>query len=457
MKKEKLFLTDRLEKPTTDPFHSIDAHNFDLYQTLSENVDSGGRPTFDDIQFIKLTDKYGRNVFRWTLAHYITREKPDFPFKTWTDGQVINKFQSLVTHDWTKWISKRSKEDVLEKYDDYKYSYKEYGLGVIDAPPSYNSISDSFMNPLRLACSSYGFKSPVERWNNGDNIWGVFGPVWRGINDTCDLNSITYLGAFRLGTYIATQFKPTVAKAIYDMTDAKTVLDTSMGWGDRLTGFYTSKATHYIGCDPNPNTFKVYEKMIKFYDKLTGGKKTVDIYRCGAEDLWKNHEIRHGKKLENIDCAFTSPPYFSTERYNEGGEHEEDQSWAKFNEYDKWRDDFYLPVNRNSFDSLSENGVLMVNILDPKIKGKRYRSGDELVDMLKDNFLGQVGMRIQQRSMGVAKFSKVDENGKTVHDKEAMNDYMKKVYIENVWCFSKDKTRDIFKHTRTATLEDFFV
>ena len=40
--------------------------------------------------------------------------------------------------------------------------------------------------------------------------------------------------SFRLGTYIATQFKPIVAKTIYDMSDAKTVLDTSMGWGDRL-------------------------------------------------------------------------------------------------------------------------------------------------------------------------------------------------------------------------------
>ena len=240
---------------------------------------------------------------------------------------------------------------MLEKYDDYKYPYSEWGLGVIDAPPTYNSISDSFMNHLRLACGSYGFKSPVQRWNEGDNIWGAFGPIWRGINDTCDLNHITYLGAFRLGTYIATQFKPTVAKTIYEMTDAKTVLDTSMGWGDRLTGFYTSNAIHYIGCDPNPNTFKVYKEMIKFYDKLTGGKKTVDIYRCGAEDLWIEYEKRHGKKLENIDCAFTSPPYFSTEKYNEGGEHEQDQSWAKFNEYDKWRDEFYLPVNSNSINS----------------------------------------------------------------------------------------------------------
>ena len=171
------------------------------------------------------------------------------------------------------------------------------------------------MNHLRLECGSYGFKSPVQRWNEGDNIWGAFGPIWRGINDTCDLNHITYLGAFRLGTYIATQFKPTVAKTIYEMTNAKTVLDTSMGWGDRLAGFYASNATHYIGCDPNPNTFKIYEEMIKFFNTLTGNKKTTQIYNCGAEDLpWDD--------INNIDCAFTSPPYFCTERYNEGGEKE---------------------------------------------------------------------------------------------------------------------------------------
>ena len=60
------------------------------------------------------------------------------------------------------------------------------------------------------------------------------------------------------------------------MTNAKTVLDTSMGWGDRLTAFYSSDATHYIGCDPNPNVYERYKKMIKFYDELTNlGKKTV--------------------------------------------------------------------------------------------------------------------------------------------------------------------------------------
>ena len=301
------------------------------------------------------------------------------------------------------------------------------------------------MNDLRMACGSYGFKSPIERWNEGDNIWGAFGPIWRGVNDSKSLLPETYTMAFRLGTYIATQFKPIVAKTFYEMCDAKTVLDTSMGWGDRLTAFYASNATHYIGCDPNPNTFKRYKKMIEFYDKLTGGKKTVQMYRCGAEDLpWD--------KIKNVDCAFTSPPYFSTERYNEGGEHEEDQSWSRYDTYEKWRDNFYLQVSQKSFESLSDRGFLMVNILDPKVKGKRYHSGDDLVNSLKEHFIGQIGMRIMQRPQGKAVFS--DDEGK--FDKQKLNEFMNKIYIENVWCFGKDKNFDLFRHTKTGTLEEFF-
>ena len=122
----KKFLPERLNLPLTDPFHSVDEYNEELYKFLSENLDEGGRPTLDDIQFVKTTNKYGRMVFRRTLADYITREKPDFPFKTWTEEEVIKKFQGLVSYDWTKWISKRNKEDVLEKYDDYKYPYSEW-------------------------------------------------------------------------------------------------------------------------------------------------------------------------------------------------------------------------------------------------------------------------------------------------------------------------------------------
>ena len=415
----------------------------ELYDLLHKCADSTGLPVMSRPLFLDTIEKYGKEDFRRALADFITQEKPPYPLHEFDQNKVIKTFHKLKKADWTNYIMSSEKE-VIEKYDDYKYPYSKYGLGVIQAPPSFNYVSDSFMNDLRMQCNSYGYKAPVTRWNDGDNLWGAFGPIFRGVNDHQELTPRTYTMSFRLGTYIATQFKPIVAKVIYEMTNAKTVLDTSMGWGDRLTGFYASNATHYIGCDPNPNTFARYKEMIKFFDKLTGGKKTVQMYNCGAEDLPWN-------EIENVDCAFTSPPYFSTERYNEGGEKEELQSWAKFNEYEKWRDDFYLPVAHNSFNSLSKNGVMMVNILDPKIKGKRYRSGDELVDSLRETFLGQIGMRIMQRPQGASVFK--DEDGN--FDKNAMDEFMDKSYIENVWCFARDTTTDLFAATRRGTLEDF--
>ena len=412
----------------------------ELYEILKRSVRSNGVPLFNKEQFALIVHNYGKEEFHKTLAEFITKEKPPYPLKEFNIHKVVKTFNKLKVVNFANYISTSNKE-VLEKYDDYKYPYSKYGLGIIKGPNTFNYVSNYFMNEERLKCGSYGFKAPITRWDEGDNIWDALGSMFR-LHKQIKLK--TYEDSIRLGTYIATQFKPIVAKVIYEMTDAKTVLDTSMGWGDRLTGFYTSSATHYIGCDPNPNTFKIYKEMIKFYDNLTGGQKTTQIYNCGAEDLpWD--------EINNVDCAFTSPPYFSTERYNEGGDKEELQSWAKFNEYEKWRDEFFLPVAENSFNSLSENGVLMVNILDPKIKKKRYRSGDELVESLKDNFLGQVGMRIMQRPQGKNVFK--DKDGK--FDKDAMQEYMKKIYIENIWCFSKNKDTDILNIQERPTLEKF--
>ena len=81
------------------------------------------------------------------------------------------------------------------------------------------------------------------------------------------------MSAFRLGTYIATQFKPIVAKCVYEMTDAKRVLDTSCGWGDRLAGFFASNAEEYYGCDPNPNTYMRYTEQIDRYNRLLSKPK----------------------------------------------------------------------------------------------------------------------------------------------------------------------------------------
>jgi len=415
---------------------------------LSKYADENKLPVMDQQTFETVTNDLGKEKFRELLAEYIAEVRPKFPLKQISADVMRQAFKSLQKQDVWQYVKpvEQIDKNVKEKYDDYKYNFKDHGLGIIDAPSIYNDVSNYFHQHLRLNCSSFGFKAPMDVWQNGTakDIWRCLGPIWRGINSMKpveiegktelrggSLTDKSYISAFRLGTYIATQFKPNVAKTIYQMTNAKRVLDTSCGWGDRLAGFFASDATEYIGCDPNPNTFKQYLKQIETYNSFLSTPKKVTIYNCGAEDLpWD--------KIDNIDCAFTSPPYFSTERYNEGGEKEENQSWFKFDEYSKWRDDFYLPVAKKSMERSKH---MFVNIMDPNIKNKRYYSSDELVDSLKDNFVGQIGMRIMQRP----------KSDKLFESEEEKAEFMNRIYIENVWCFSKEKL-DYFRHSRRATL-----
>ena len=428
----------------------------DLYNRLITAATDGKLPILTSTIFEKMNAEYGKEKMRTHLADYIASERPVFPLKEITNSDMRTSFGRLKKFDTSTICipNEQVEKEVFEKYDDYKYPYSEYGLGLINGASTFNDISNYFMQDLRLECSSYGFRAPKEVWENGDAyaIWKCLGPIWRGINDVKltkikeldgteteklvggRLDEKSYISAFRLGTYIATQFKPVVAKAIYDITNAKTVLDTSCGWGDRLAGFFASDAEEYYGCDPNPNTYQRYQEQIATYNKLLPTPKKVQIWNCGAEDLPYH-------KLPNIDVAFTSPPYFSTEQYNKGGDKQELQSWHKFNEYNKWRDDFYLSVAEKTMEV---SKFMFVNIMDPKIHGVRYRSGDELVDKFRDKFLGQIGMRIMQRPKSDTLFK----------DEQEKADFMNKMFIENVWCFGPET--DLFKNSRKATLDEFF-
>ena len=430
--------------------------NNTLYSRLLAAARYDKLPILDNKTFESMNAEYGKEEMRKNLADYIATERPVFPLIEISEDDMRNTFKRLRKFDTNSICIPREQveKEVFEKYDDYDYPYSKYGLGLINGGSNFNKISNYFMQDLRLECSSYGHRAPKEVWENGDAyaIWKCLGPIWRGINKVHPvkvtqtdgtikeelkggaLTGACIVEAFRLGSYVATQFKPVVAKAIYDMTNAKRVLDTSCGWGDRLAGFFASDAEEYYGCDPNPNTYARYNEQISKYNKLLSKPKKVTIWRCGAEDLPYH-------KLPNIDCAFTSPPYFATEEYNKGGEFQEDQSWSKFNEYDKWRDDFYLPVAKKS---MAVSKFLFINIMDPKIKGTRYRSSDELVNKFKDSFMGQIGMRIMQRP----------KSDKLFEDDKAKADFMNKMFIENVWCFGP-KT-DLFKHSRKGNLDEFF-
>jgi hypothetical protein len=153
--------------------------------------------------------------------------------------------------------------DVLEKYDDYKYPFSVYGNGLIQFGHYYNDISNIFQQENRYSCGSYGFAAPLEIWKDEQLLRKMNYTFWRLGNKSVGLHN--WRGSFRLGAYVATQFKPHVAKTIYDLTKAKSVMDTSCGWGDRLAAFYASNAYEYYGCDPNEKVFETYKNRTNFY------------------------------------------------------------------------------------------------------------------------------------------------------------------------------------------------
>ena len=431
----------------------------DVQEYLTSKVDKDegqGLPILSEEDWAYIHSEISRDQFREEISKWIVTNKPPYPRKISIQNpqKANNKFLDLCTKNMDKHIiPKERTKDVLEKFDDYQRPYETHGLGVIDCGAEYNIVSDYFMYEERMKCGSTHSSSPMEKWVDEKQLVPLFKYFYRMGNKQLQLG--TYIGAFRFGSYLATQFKPTVAKCVYTMTQSKKVLDTSCGWGDRLTAFYaTPKAEEYVGCDPNGDVWKKYQDLCIHFEKLLSngtepkltvsdnvftseGVKKVTIYRSGAEDLPWN-------ELNDFDCTFTSPPYFATERYGEGGDFEDDQSWKKFGEYESWRDSFFIPVSENSYKSLKDGGYCMINILDPVVKGKRYRAGDDLIDHMEakynKSFIGQIGMRYMQRAKKLPK--------------EELDKFMAKCYIENVWVFRKgDKGVPLFN----SGLESFFV
>lgn len=425
----------------------------DIKTILLQSRDTRGIPNLNSQQWKQLNEQYDKETIIAALIEYVREYKPEPPINHVSEKDMIDCFYRLKKTPYKKFFLTREEtvNKVMEKYDDYGHPYSKCGLGVVQMGNSYIDVSNYFNQRLRMECDVYGFRSAHYRWRNAEDLRTVFLALWRLGND--HLDEYSFVVAFRLATYIATQFKPHVAKFIYDATGAKTVFDSSCGWGDRLAGFYCSNATYYFGCDPNPNTFEMYKKQCVMYEKLLGEtrlelKSTDDYFFCAGNkvvELWrKPAEDFDYSELPKIDCAFTSPPYFSTELYNAGGKHEEDQSWKRYDTYEKWRDNFYLPVNEKTFEHLSDGGIQIVNIQDPKVHNKRYYASDDLINALCTkyqhcSFLGQLGMRIMQRPKNIAK--------------SKMANHFEKMYIEPMWCFGKNRTS--FEVNRNGGLVDF--
>jgi SAM-dependent methyltransferase len=253
--------------------------------------------------------------------------------------------------------------------------------------PPGNAASNHFFHTVRLRTPKASAPSTWQKWKDSALRLQVFRRLLK-LRKVDYINSATIRLALHMTGATPVQFKPGVAKAVYELTQARDVLDLSMGWGDRLAGFCASSQTrYYTGIDPNPELHSLYQKQIGLY----GHGKQFDLRQGAAEDV----ALPDGR----FDLVFTSPPYFGVERYAAGTGNEAGQSWCRYPTAESWRAGFLRPVINRAWRALAPGGIMAINITDVVLDRERHllcRWLTEIVQAHPDaRFHFALGMRLQ--------------------------------------------------------------
>jgi hypothetical protein len=177
--------------------------------------------------------------------------------------------------------------------------------------------------------------------------------------------------SFRLFSDMASHFRPSVAKAIFEMYTPRSVYDFSSGWGDRFLGALASSSVcFYHANDPNTDLLQIYNDM---WTSLPHRKeytlhpfKYIFTNECAEEYIPNNAQY---------DMVFTSPPYFNVEKYIcSSSALTEKQCWKRYHSFEEWIDNFLQPAVKNAWSVLAPHGHLVLNIGD-------FAESNDLIDV----------------------------------------------------------------------------
>jgi hypothetical protein len=219
-----------------------------------------------------------------------------------------------------------------------------------------NDASNHFQQHNRWSVDGSVSPGPKRTWETKSFMTSLIGAAYSLKLEQIGKKELrTMIG---LRKYICSQFKPNVAKMFYEYLKAETVLDFSMGWGDRLAGAFASDSVkHYVGLDPRKENHSIYEKQRDFYTKHTSffeNPTKTNFYCSPAEDF------DYSEWDEYFDVAFTSPPYFSVERYS----HDDTQSWVRYKNIDMWNEQFLHKTLGKIIPTVKKGGLIAINIAD---------------------------------------------------------------------------------------------
>jgi 16S rRNA G966 N2-methylase RsmD len=276
------------------------------------------------------------------------RDAPvDFPYRSTFMPPVSDMFNRLKViaetppHDWER----KTDTTIAVVHRKFPEDYE-----------ATDSITDHFVEPVRIACRERGKLSPAAAWvemrDSGRKL-----PVDDRARRELVYNTTRGCNLFNgaLAAYLAGRFGG----------NGCDILDCTAGWGDRLIAAHAAGARSYTGWDTNPDLQAVYKKIGDTFKNETKWRVTLGPFEEEAERFKPG-----GNLASRFDVAFVCPPYFDIEVYQG-----KQTSTELHDTEQRWYDEFYIPTVRAAAGGIRPGGYIMAYVMP----GRMYQSANNVL------------------------------------------------------------------------------
>jgi hypothetical protein len=226
----------------------------------------------------------------------------------------------------------------LEKYENKFFIIEENYLNTY----IINNLTDYFSEKVRIKCKFAKNISMYEYWNNKKNEI-----IQKTLNKYNKVNIYNLRETIYYNIKGCNNFRITVALTILKYFNVKKWLDISAGWGDRLLSAIFNKVKLYVSADPNLDLHPCYDDIINKFVSPSKRKNFI---------IYKNGFLEAPIEEMNFDVVFSSPPFFTLEKYSIFKEN----SVTKHKTEKEWCDNFFAKSLIKSYNHLKKNGHMIL-------------------------------------------------------------------------------------------------